>query len=110
MKGYLGEFEELVLLTIAALSEDAYGSSIKSLIENRMNRTISLGALHSTLTRLEEKGFAVSKLGGATKERGGRRKRIYELTPEGVSALADYKQLRDTLWFESKLKIDFSDE
>ena len=108
MKGYLGEFEELVLLTIAALDDDAYGTSIKDLIEKRMNRTISLGALHSTLTRLEEKGLASSELGGATNERGGRRKRIFTLTTEGIEALAAYKQLRDELWQEGKLKLRWS--
>lgn len=83
MKTYLGEFEELVLLTIATLGEDAYGVSIQQDIETRCNRSISIGALHSTITRLEEKGFLKSWLGGATQERGGRSKRFYEITQAG---------------------------
>jgi PadR family transcriptional regulator PadR len=69
-----------VLLTIATLGEEAYGVSIQQDIENRCNRNISIGALHSTITRLEEKGFLKSWLGGATQERGGRSKRFYEIT------------------------------
>ena len=67
MKVYLGEFEELVLLTIAALGDDAYGVLIQKSIEERSNRSISIGALHSTITRLEEKGFLKSCVAGATK-------------------------------------------
>ena len=69
MKGYIGEFEELVLLTIASLGDEAYGVSIKEDIETRANRTISIGALHSTITRLEEKGLIKSRLGEPTQER-----------------------------------------
>jgi PadR family transcriptional regulator, regulatory protein PadR len=105
MKAYLGEFEELVLLTIATLGDDAYGVAIKDSIELRCDRTISIGALHSTITRLEEKKFLKSWLGGATTERGGRSKRYYELTPEGKSAVATAKSLRDELWSESKIKL-----
>lgn len=105
MKGYLGEFEELVLLTIAVLGEDAYGVSIQSEIESRASRSISIGALHSTLTRLEEKGYLKSKMGGATQSRGGRRKRFYQVTQGGKSALQASKGLRDELWTESKINL-----
>ncbi|HYF68691.1 MAG TPA: PadR family transcriptional regulator [Ohtaekwangia sp.] len=105
MKIYLGEFEELVLLTIAALGKEAYGVSIQKDIEERCNRTISIGALHSTITRLEEKGFLKSWVGGATKERGGRSKRFYEITNAGNRAVAETKSLRDELWSLSKLKL-----
>jgi PadR family transcriptional regulator, regulatory protein PadR len=102
MKGYLGEFEELVLLTIASLAEEAYGVSIKENIEKRTNRMISIGALHSTITRLEEKEFIKSWLGEPTQERGGRRKRYFELTRQGKIALHEIKELRDELWRLSK--------
>lgn len=105
MKAYLGEFEELVLLTIATLGEEAYGVSIQQDIENRCNRSISIGALHSTITRLEEKGFLKSWVGGATQERGGRSKRYYEITQAGKKAVAETKSLRDELWSESKIKL-----
>lgn len=107
MKGYLGEFEELVLLTVALLGEEAYGVSIKGEIEERANRSLSLGALHSTLTRLEEKGYLTSSLGGATQERGGRRKRFFQVTRGGKAALHEYKNLRDALWSESKVNLAF---
>jgi PadR family transcriptional regulator PadR len=105
MKVYLGEFEELVLLTIASLGEDAYGVQIQKSIEERSNRTISIGALHSTITRLEEKGFLKSWVGGATKERGGRSKRYYDITQAGKRAVAETKSLRDELWDLSKVKL-----
>ena len=105
MKGFLGEFEELVLLTVASLSFDAYGVAIKDDIEQRANRNVSIGSLHSTLTRLEEKGFIQSKLGEPTSERGGRRKRIFEVTHSGRAALQKVKSLRDELWDIANLNI-----
>jgi len=108
MKGYIGEFEELVLLTIAALDEDAYGVAIKVDIEKRTDRSISIGALHSTITRLEEKGLIKSWLGDPTQERGGRRKRYFQLTNLGKSSLREMKDLRDELWDLSKAKLAFS--
>ena len=105
MKGYIGEFEELVLLTIASLQEQAYGISIKESIEERSNRTISLGALHSTISRLEEKRYVRSWLGEPTQERGGRRKRYFEITHEGKVELHHMKALRDDLWKLSKATL-----
>jgi PadR family transcriptional regulator, regulatory protein PadR len=108
MKGYIGEFEELVLLTIVTLGDNAYGVSIKENIEARTARSLSIGALHSTITRLEEKGFVTSWLGDPTHERGGRRKRFFEVTRSGKVALHEMKALRDELWRESKAKLSLS--
>ena len=108
MKGYIGEFEELVLLTMATLGDDAYGVAIKEDIEKRTDRAISIGALHSTITRLEEKGLIKSWLGDPTQERGGRRKRFFQLTNLGKSSLREMKALRDELWDLSKVKLAFS--
>lgn len=105
MKGYLGEFEELVLLTIANLGAEAYGLAVLRDINERANRNLSIGALHSTLTRLEEKGFIRSFLGEPTNERGGRRKRHFELTHAGIGALNDIKVLRDELWLNAKINL-----
>lgn len=105
MKGYLGEFEELVLLTIANLAEGAYGSALLRDINERANRNLSLGAMHSTLTRLEEKGYITSYLGEPTNERGGRRKRYFELTSNAITALNDMKSLRDELWANTKIDL-----
>jgi len=99
MKGtYLGEFEEIVLLAIAILDADAYGISIKDEIKKRMNRDASIGALHSSLNRLEEKGYIQSKEGDTTPERGGRRKLYYSITKSGVRALERSRQLRNDMW------------
>lgn len=103
MKGYLGEFEELVLLTIANLREEAYGVAIMEDINTRANRKLSIGALHSTITRLEEKGYITSYMGEHTPERGGRRKRYFQLTQTAVSMLMEMKSLRDQLWANANL-------
>lgn len=105
MKGYLGEFEELVLLTIANLNDQAYGVAILEDIQVRANRKLSIGALHSTLTRLDEKGYITSYLGDPTNERGGRRKRYFELTSLAISGLNEMKALRDQLWANSKVNL-----
>ena len=81
MKGtHLGEFQEIVLLTIMVLDEQAYGVSIKQEINEKTNRNISRGALHTALSRLEEKGFIRSKQGEASPERGGHPRRFYNVT------------------------------
>ncbi len=99
MKGtYLGEFQEIVLLTILILEENAYGVSIQEEINTRIQRNISRGALHTALKRLEEKGFISSKMGEATAVRGGRRKRLYTVTNRGKEALQAAKEIRDQLW------------
>ena len=105
MKQYLGELEEIVLLTVATLGEDAYGVSIQRDIEERSSRSISIGALHSTIARLEEKGYLKSWTGGATTQRGGRSKRYYEVTHAGKKAVSEHKSLRDELWSLSKIKL-----
>ncbi len=88
MKGTnLGEFEELVLLTVGILGEEAYGISIKDDLKSRTGRKPSIGALHSALSRLEDKGFVTSMMEDATPERRGRRKRFYLLTASGKNVL-----------------------
>ena len=99
MKGTnLGEFEELVLLTIAALMEKAYSVAICDELSNQNGRIVKLGVVHSVLNRLEEKGFVKSELGEATKTRGGKRKRFYQLTTSGKETLVHVKSMRDQLW------------
>ena len=94
----LGEFEELVLLVVGALKEEAYGNMIKKEIAVRTKRNPSIGALHSALYRLEDKGFLHTSLGGATKERGGRRKKYYQLSEIGVMAIQKAYELRNELY------------
>jgi PadR family transcriptional regulator, regulatory protein PadR len=99
MKGTnLGEFEELVLLTIAALVNDAYSVGICDELEKHTGRSTKLGVVHSVLNRLEEKGLVKSKLGEASNMRGGKRKRFYTVTAAGKSSLLKAKEVRDQLW------------
>ncbi len=97
-KEFLGEFEELVLTMVAALQEDAYGAAIAEEIETRLKRDVNLSAVHVTLYRLEDKGYIKSSLGGATNERGGRRKRIFTITSAGMAMLKSMKDSRIELW------------
>ena len=99
MKGTnLGEFEELVLLTVAALMKEAYSVAICHELSNHTGRSGKLGVVHAVLNRLEEKGLMKSQLGEATKTRGGKRKRFYQLTIPGKAALVRAKSMRDQLW------------
>lgn len=95
---HLGEFEEVVLLTVAVLYNDAYGISIIDEIEKRMNRKVSIGALQTVLRRLEDKGLLTSAFGEATKVRGGKRKRYFTVTSEGLKIISDAKDQRLSLW------------
>jgi DNA-binding PadR family transcriptional regulator len=97
-KEYLGEFEELILTMVAALQDDAYGAAISDEIESKLKREVNLSAVHVTLYRLEDKGYIKSRLGGGTKERGGRRKRIFSVTSAGMAILRAMKETRLELW------------
>ena len=99
MKGnYLGEFEELLMLMVAILKDEAYGMNIVTEIENRMDRRVNLSAVHVTLYRLEDKGYVQSLMGGSTSERGGRRKRFFQLTASGMTMLEHSKEKKIDLW------------
>jgi DNA-binding PadR family transcriptional regulator len=95
---YLGEFEEVVLLMVAILDGEGYGVTVSQAIEEHTGRIVTFGTVHNTLIRLEEKGFVKSELGGATTERGGRRKRLFRITALGNRALQEIQQLRQELW------------
>lgn len=99
MKGtQLGEFEELVLLTIALLYDDAYSVAVVETLSQRLERPMSLGAVHRTMQRLEEKGLVNSRFGDSTAERGGRRKRLFNVTVAGEQALQEARRIRNDLW------------
>ena len=97
-KHRLGEFEEVVLLTVAILHDEAYGVSIIDEMEKRLDRKVSIGSLQTVLRRLEKKGHLSSNLGEATKVRGGKRKRYYSLTSYGRKILEHTKEQRLSLW------------
>lgn len=94
----IGEFEELCLLAVGVLNQEAYGLSIKDEIDNRTGRRVTISTVHSTLIRLEEKGMLKSHMGGATELRGGRTKRFFELTAYGKRAINDARELRNGMW------------
>ncbi|MEO1052161.1 MAG: helix-turn-helix transcriptional regulator [Bacteroidota bacterium] len=99
MKGtYLGEFEEIVLLTVAVLHEAAYGNAVKQEVEKRLDRTVNLSAIHAALYRLEEKGFLHAEMGEATKRRGGKRKKYFTITAFGLKTLETSRSIRNDLW------------
>lgn len=99
MKGTsLGEFEELVLLTVGILFDDAYGLAITDELKQQTGRNVMISGVHKALVRLERKGFLNSEMGGATESRGGRKKKLYYLTAAGKKALAESKALRNRMW------------
>ena len=95
---HLGEFEEVVLLTVAILHTEAYGVAIIDEIERRLKRKVSIGALQTVLRRLENKGLLSSVFGEATKVRGGKRKRYFTVTKSGRKILNEAKDQRLALW------------
>lgn len=99
MKGtHLGELEELALLLVGILHPDAYGVAVMDELEKQTGRRLNISAIHAVLTRLEEKGFLKSKMGDPVEERGGRRKRIFQLTAAGKRALEEANELRTQLF------------
>ncbi len=99
MKEYqLGEFEEIVLLTVAILYDEAYGVAIRQEIESRLGRKVSVSALQTALRRMEKKGYLKSNFGEATAIRGGKRKRYFRVTKYGKMALEHSKDSRMKLW------------
>ena len=95
---YLGELEELILLMVALLNKEAYGVSIADELKKQAGRELSISAIHAVLHRLEEKGFVKSRMGGASQERGGRRKRLFSITTYGRHALEDLRNTRNVIW------------
>jgi PadR family transcriptional regulator PadR len=91
----LGEFEQIVMLALLRLGADAYGATVCAEIEKRGGRDVSVSAVHTTLERLEQKGLVKSRIGDPTPQRGGKRKRHYEMAPLGMKSLqASYRSIR----------------
>jgi len=95
---FLGEFEQALLLAVLRVGEGAYGSSIRKELEACTGRKVSHGAAYVTLDRLESKGLVHSELGESTPGRGGRRKRLFRVTAEGVAALKESRDALVSLW------------
>ncbi|MEQ9298052.1 MAG: PadR family transcriptional regulator [Cyclobacteriaceae bacterium] len=97
-KTYIGELEEVILLMVVMLQEEAYGVAVTKEITRQLDRKISVSAVHATLHRLSEKGYVTSDMRGATAERGGRRKRYFKITTAGSRILREIQDTRSQLW------------
>ncbi|MEZ0610799.1 PadR family transcriptional regulator [Fibrella sp. WM1] len=95
---YLGEFEEIVLLLVAAFDGEAYGVGLTHKLNEQTDRSVRLNQVHAALHRLEDKGMVASRLGDPTPERGGRRKLLFTVTAYGYRTLQDIKTVRAQLW------------
>lgn len=95
---HLGEFEQLVLWALVRLRDNAYGMTIRQELEERAGRTVAIGAVYTTLERLEEKGLVSSRKGEATPERGGRAKRYYRIEAPGLRALGNSRRVLERMW------------
>ncbi|WP_416864489.1 MAG: PadR family transcriptional regulator [Imperialibacter sp.] len=99
MKGNnLGELEELVLLMVASLDEEAYAVAVREELEKSASRVVNISAVHSSLYRLEDKGFLTSEFGGATSKRGGKKKRLFKVTSAGYAILKEAKETKEQIW------------
>ncbi len=97
-RSQLGDLEELVLLAVLRLGENAYGAAIREELKQRADRAVSVSTIYVTLLRLEEKGYARSWMGEPTRERGGKSKRYFEIRPEGADALEATRAIRERMW------------
>lgn len=107
---HLGEFEELVMLTVAALQDEAYGLAIKNELEEQSKRHITISAVHTACNRLEDKGLLTAHFGEKSEQRGGKRKKIYTVSLKGQHALYEAQELRMRLWKripKTSFQIDF---
>lgn len=97
-RSYLGEFEEIVLLTVAVMEGQAYGVALTHEIIEQTGRSVRLNQIHAALQRLEDKGMVKSEMGEPTAERGGRRKRLFTVTAYGRRTLQEIQDVRANLW------------
>jgi PadR family transcriptional regulator, regulatory protein PadR len=104
---YLGEFEQIVLLALVRLADNAYGMTIRGEIEKRTLRYASIGAVYATLERLEAKGYVSSWLADPTAERGGRAKRYFRLEPSGAAAIRRSREMLTRMWEGVEVDGDF---
>ena len=101
---FLGEFEQVVLLAVARLEGKGYGAVIRQEVERRAGRPVTVGALYSTLDRLEAKGYVVAREGGPSPDRGGRPKRFFTVQPAGADALEASRRMLERMWEDIELR------
>ncbi len=99
MKGdRLGEFEEVTLLAVRALGDESYGAAVQEMIERQTSREVSIGAVYAPLDRMERKGYLRSALTGAPVGPGGKKRRVFAVTPDGVRVVTEVRRAREALW------------
>lgn len=99
MKGeHLGEFEEFTLLAVRALGDNTYAVPVQQYVEKVTGRPISIGSIYAALARLEEKGFLRSTMSEAVAQRGGKSKRVYTVTPNGLQTARHLHRVRERIW------------
>jgi DNA-binding PadR family transcriptional regulator len=99
MKGdRLGEFEELTLLAVCAIRGETYGVPVQQFVEKATGRNVTMGAIYAALARLDDKGYVRSAMGEAMQVRGGKRKRLYQATAEGVKMVKELRRVRERIW------------
>jgi PadR family transcriptional regulator, regulatory protein PadR len=111
-RSYLGEFELMLLLTVNHLGDEAYGVPISRRLESCRGRSVSVGSVYAALERLEAKGLIASSLGDPTPERGGKAKRYFRITPEGLRQVRETRRVLSSLWQaipEFKLELSLGD-
>jgi PadR family transcriptional regulator PadR len=94
----LGEFEELTLLAVRAIKDDAYGVPVQRFVEKATGRDVTMGAIYAALARLETKGYVRSRVTAPVQMRGGKARRVFEVTAEGTRTLASLRRVRDRIW------------
>jgi DNA-binding PadR family transcriptional regulator len=97
-RGYLGEFELMLLLAVIHLGDEAYGVPISRELERHRGKNVSLGSVYAAMERLEGKGLVVSSMGDPTPERGGKAKRYFRITKEGLRQVHDTRRVLTSLW------------
>ncbi|MCB0610906.1 MAG: PadR family transcriptional regulator [Lewinellaceae bacterium] len=106
MNDRLGHLEEMILFMVMLVHEEAYGITVRDAFTEQYGQDISLSAVHTVLRRLEEKGFTASRMGGSSQERGGRRKRLYQVTRYGYKMITQIQDERTRIW-ELLPKLNF---
>ena len=103
---YLGEFEQIVLLAVFRSRENAYGVRIRDEIRKRTGRSVSFGAVYTTLERLQRKGYVRSWVADPTPQRGGRAKKYFKLQASGVNALRESRRVLSNMWGDLEASLD----
>jgi PadR family transcriptional regulator PadR len=105
MSEFPTDLEQLLLLAVIQIGEGAYGAAIQECLDKRAGRSLRLGSIYNTLLRLEERGLVRSSKGESLPVRGGKAKRIYQVTPDGIEVLRQARSIYERMWREAALEV-----